>query len=108
MPSKSKKEKKQPPAGMRRYLSRGVEVEIRDPGDLESNEKVELTLDGLPVDVSLINGKYYSQLAHPFLAFDSIDEIVDTLMANEGRTWTLHGGLDQDRPDTGHPHPHHG
>jgi hypothetical protein len=31
------------------------------------------------------------------MAFPTIDHLVDTLLANEGRTWTLHGQLCDER-----------
>jgi hypothetical protein len=99
--------KRMPPKNVttRRYQSRGVEVEIR-----EAKNHVELKLDGKPVHVSIVDGKVHSQLANQFRAFDSIDEVVDTLLANEGRTWTLHGHLCDARcAEGGHHHdPSHG
>jgi hypothetical protein len=84
----------------RRYRSRGVDVEIR-----EAKNHVELKLDGKPVHVSIIDGKVHSQLANQFRAFDSIDEVVDTLLKNEGRTWTLHGHICDARcAEGGHHH----
>jgi hypothetical protein len=83
----------------RRYRSRGVDVEIREAAD-----RVELTLDGMPVPVSIVDGEFHSQLANQFTAFETIDEIVDTLLANEGRTWTLHGHVCDERCG---PHGHH-
>jgi hypothetical protein len=120
-------------ADVRRYRTRGVEVEIKQTnlglrGARAADNHVELTLDGKPIDVEMVDGKYHSQLANQFTAFDSIDEVVDTLLANEGRTWTLHGhfcdercgpgghhhggghapGHDHDHGEGGHDHgPHH-
>lgn len=54
-------------------------------------------LDGLPVPVSIVDGEYHSQLANQFTAFPTIDEVVETLLANEGRTWTLHGHVCDER-----------
>jgi hypothetical protein len=76
----------------RRYESNGVEVEIR-----EAKNRVELKLDGKPIRVSIIDGKFHSQLANQFMAFDSIDDVVNTLLATEGRTWTLHGHVCDER-----------
>jgi hypothetical protein len=76
-----------PEQGTRRFRSRGVDVEIR----ASRSNAVELTLDGEPIDVEVVDGKFHSQRAHMFAAFDSIDALVETLLANEGRTWTLHG-----------------
>jgi hypothetical protein len=90
---------------LRKYRSRGVDVEIR-----ESADEVELSLDGMQVPVSIVDGEYHSQLANQFTAFETIDEVVDTLLANEGRTWTLHGHVCDERCDDrggGHRH-HHG
>ena len=83
----------------RRYRSRGVDVEIR-----ESADRIELTLDGISVPVSIVDGQFHSQLANQFTAFETIDEIVETLLANEGRTWTLHGHVCDERCG---PHGHH-
>ena len=86
----------------RKYRSRGVEVEVR-----EARNHVELTLDGKPIHVSIIDGKVHCQLANQFRAFDSIDDVVDTLLANEGRTWTLHGHVCDERcGPAGHHHGH--
>jgi hypothetical protein len=76
----------------RRYRSRGVDVEID-----ESPQKIELRLDGHSIDVELIDGEYHSQTANMFTSFGSVEEIVDTLLANEGRTWTLHGHVCDER-----------
>jgi hypothetical protein len=77
----------------RSFNSRGVDVTMR-----ESEDRVELELNGQPIEVAKIDGKYHSQLAHQFRAFDTLDEIVDTLLRNEGRYWKLEG------PSTpGHP-----
>lgn len=84
----------------RHFRSRGVDVSIR-----EAKDRVELTLDGVPIRVSVVDGKFHSQLANQFRSFDSVDEVVDTLLANEGRTWTLHGHVCDDRCG---PHGHHG
>jgi hypothetical protein len=85
--------------GSRSYRSRGVDVEI-----VESADKVELTLDGHPIDVELIDGEYFSNTAGMFTSFGSVDEIVDTLLANEGRTWTLHGHVCDERCGPGGHH----
>jgi hypothetical protein len=72
----------------RSFNRRGVDVTIREEGD-----SVELELNGHPVDVSRDpGGRYSSQFAHMFKTFESVDEIVDTLLENEGKTWTLTGG----------------
>jgi hypothetical protein len=84
-------------ATTRRYRSRGVEVEIR-----EAKDHVELMLDGIPINVSIIDGQFHSQLANQFKSFATIEEVVDTLLANEGRTWVLHS------PGTGHGGGGHG
>ena len=103
---KRRRTKRRPPV-TRRFRSRGVEVEIR-----ESSDRVELTLDGTPVPVSIVDGEFHSQLANQFAAFETIDEVVETLLANEGRTWTLHGHVCEERcGPQGHHHEsghHHG
>ena len=84
----------------RRFQSRGVEVEIA-----ESKDRVVLTLDGHPVAVTVDKGEFHSQLANQFMAFPTIDHLVETLLANEGRTWTLHGHLCDERcTDVRHAH----
>ena len=86
----------------RRYRSRGIDVEIR-----ETKNDIDLKLDGIPIHVSIIDGKVHCQLANQFRAFDSIDEVVDTLLANEGRTWSLHGHVCDERcGERGHHHDH--
>ncbi|MDQ3937569.1 MAG: hypothetical protein M3253_02695 [Chloroflexota bacterium] len=85
--------------GGRSYRSRGVDVEIR-----ESPERVHLKLDGHPIDVEFIDGEYYSNTAGMFTSFNSVEEIVDTLLDNEGRTWTLHGHVCDERCGTGGHH----
>jgi hypothetical protein len=86
-------------ATTRRFRSRGVEVQIR-----EAKDRVELTLDGKPIDVEVIDGEYHSQLANQFTAFASVDDIVDTLLENEGRLWTLHGHVCDERCGPGGHH----
>jgi hypothetical protein len=88
----------------RRYRSRGVDVEI-----LEAAKRVELKLDGMPIHVSIIDGKVHCQLAHQFRSFDSIDDVVEMLLTNQGRTWTLHGHVCDERCGEGahhHDQPH--
>jgi hypothetical protein len=96
-------------ATVRRYRTRGVEVEIKENtlglrGGRAADNRVELTLDGKPIDVEMVDGKYHCQLANQFMAFDTIDEVVDTLLANEGRTWTLHGHFCDERCGPGGHH----
>jgi hypothetical protein len=99
---KSPRRKPSERATTRRFRARGVEVEIR-----EAKDRVELRLDEKPVDVELIDGELHSQLAHMFMAFESVDELVETLLANEGRTWTLHGHICDERcGPAGHHHDH--
>jgi len=89
-----------PRRGTRSYRSRGVDVETR-----ETKNRVELRLDGIPFDVEIVDGEYHSQLANQFTSFASLDEVVDTLLANEGRTWTLHGHFCDERcGPAGHHH----
>ena len=96
----------------RRYRTRGVDVEIRErrlglEGSRAKDNQVELALDGKRIDVEMIDGKYHCQLANQFTAFDSLDQVIDTLLANEGRTWTLHGHVCDARCAAGKHH-HHG
>jgi hypothetical protein len=87
----------------RRFLNRGVQVEIREaPG------RVALTLDGVPIEVSVDRGEYFAHVAHMFTGFGSIDALVDHLLANEGRTWTLHGHVCDERCRGGGHHHGHG
>ena len=86
-------------AQTRRFRSRGIDVEIR-----EAPDRVELSLDGIPIEVELVDGAFHSPLANQFEGFSSVDEIVDLLLENEGRTWTLHGHICDDRCG---PHGHH-
>ena len=80
----------------RKFKQRDVDVTIK-----ESKNRVELELNGEPIEVAKIEGSYHSQLAHQFKSFDTIDELVDTLLQNEGRYWKLAPG--------GHgPHAAHG
>ncbi len=77
-----------------RYRTRGVDVEIR-----ESEGRVELILDGHPIGIGYHDGRYSSHLANMFKDYDSVEEIVDELLTNEGKTWSLHGD-----PDDTHRH----
>lgn len=70
----------------RSFRSRGVDVTIR-----EEDDSVALELNGQPIEVAKIEGQYHSQTAHQFRTFDTIDEIVETLLRNEGRYWKLEG-----------------
>ena len=86
----------------RRFKRLGVDVQIR-----EARDRVELTLDGNPIAVSLVDGQYHCQLAHPFTGFGSVEAVVDSLLASEGRLWTLHGHVCDERCDEiGHQHGH--
>jgi hypothetical protein len=90
-----------PEEGTRRFRSRGVDVEIRTV----RRNAVELKLDGVPIEVEVVDGEFHSQRAHMFASFASIDALVDTLLSNEGRTWTLHGHVCDARCSTqGHHH----
>ena len=87
------------------YRSRGIEVEIQ-----EDDEKVSLALDGVPVEVAHINGKYYSPTAHMYVEFDTLDQVVDQLISTSDEYWTLHppgedgggGGHGNHSKHTGH------
>ena len=101
--------KRKPPQKMttRSYRSRGVNVEIS-----EAKNRVELKLDGKPIHIGVVDGKFHSQLANQFTEFGSVEDVVETLLANEGRTWTLHGHLCDERCREGDHHhddgPSHG
>ena len=82
----------------RRFKSQGVDVTIR-----EEEDRVELELNGQPVEVAKIGDQYHSQLAHQFKSFDTLDELVDTLLRNEGRYWKL-----EKTPGPGGGHSGHG
>lgn len=101
-PMARQKRKPPPKVVTRRYRSRGVDVEIR-----EAKNKVELMLDGKPIHVSIIDGQVHCDLANQFTAFGSVDDVVNTLLANEGKTWTLHGHICDERcSERGHHHDH--
>ena len=85
----------------RRFLNRGVRVEIS-----EAPDAVALRLDGVPIEVSVDRGEYFAHVAHMFTGFGSVDALVDHLLANEGRTWTLHGHVCDERCGGGHHHDH--
>lgn len=91
-PKRRSRRSKVAPEVVRRYRSRGVDVEIR-----EKATAVELFLDGHPVRVTKDGEEYHCQLANQFRPFPTIDDVVETLLANEGRTWTLHGHLCDER-----------
>jgi hypothetical protein len=92
---------------VRSFRSRGIDVQIS-----ESKDHVELTLDGVPIKVSVVDGKYHSQLANQFVGFSSIEDVVEMLLSHQGKTWTLHGHVCDEScgPDChhheGHPHTH--
>jgi hypothetical protein len=85
----------------RRYESRGHEVVVR-----EGDDAVELELDGIPIDIEYIDGAYHSQTAHSFRSFPTIDAVVEELLRNEGRLWSLHGDV-RGPMAPGHPHEGH-
>jgi hypothetical protein len=87
----------------RSFRRKGVDVTIREEG-----EDVELELNGHAIPVSRSQGQYTSQFAHMFRKFESVDEIVDTLLENEGRTWTLKEGGAPMHPHGGHGGHAHG
>ena len=72
----------------RTFRVRGVEVTV-----VQDRKRVELKLDGIPIHVSVVDGEFHCQLANQFTAFGSIDHVIETLLAREGQTWTLHGHL---------------
>ena len=72
--------------GERRYRKGGFEVHAVDDDGV-----VALDLDGVGVEVDKIGGEYHSRLAHPFMAFPTLDELVDYLVEHEGKTWSLYG-----------------
>lgn len=80
----------------RSFRSQGVDVTIR-----ESDDRVELELNGQPIEVAKIDGKYHSQTAHQFKSFATIDDLVDTLLRNEGRYWKLEGPAEPGHPGHG-------
>ena len=92
----------------RRFLNRGVQVEISEPSGAEGLTRgaVALTLDGVPIEVSVDHGEYFAHVAHMFTGFGSMDALVDHLLAHEGRTWTLHGHVCDDQCRGGHHHAH--
>lgn len=75
------------------YVREGRTVEIR-----EDANSVSLTIDGHPVEVTKVDGRYSSLFAHMFIDFDSVDAIVDQLFETEGQTWVF--------SHVHHPHPH--
>ena len=87
----------------RRFTSRGVIVEIT-----EAKDRAALTLDGIPIEVEMVDGQYFSHLAHMFTGFGSMDALVDTLLASEGRTWSLHGHVCDERCASHGGHHDHG
>lgn len=94
-----------PPRRLRRqsYRSRDIQVDIT-----EDEEGISLTLDGTPVEVAYVNGKYYSPTAHMYVEFDTLDEVVDQLVRTSDEYWQLHPPEDGDHSGghSGH-HSHH-
>lgn len=85
------------------YRSRGIQVEIH-----EDEKEISLALDGVPVEVAYVNGKYYSPTAHMYVEFDTLDEVVDQLISTSDEYWQLHPPPDGDEdPHGGHHHHHH-
>jgi hypothetical protein len=85
----------------RRYESRGHDVVVR-----EGDDAVELELDGIPIEVEYIDGAYHSQTAHSFRTFPTVDAVVEELLRNEGRLWSLRGDVREPLPP-GHQHGDH-
>ncbi|MFD7132035.1 hypothetical protein [Streptomyces sp. NPDC059894] len=69
-------------------MSRGVHVRIVERED----GGVDLRLDGMPVHVTYMDGEYHSQLANMFTGFPTVDDLVESLLQTQGRTWVLRGG----------------
>lgn len=96
---------------MKRSFKRGgVDVVVDESGD-----DVTLELNGHAIEVAKIDGQYHSQTAHQFRTFDTLDEVVDTLLHNEGRYWQLesapgaqHGGHGMPPGPVTPPAPEHG
>lgn len=76
-----------PPGQPRResYRSRDIQVDIT-----EDEDGISLALDGTPVEVAYVNGKYYSPTAHMYVEFDTLDEVVDQLIRTSDEYWQLH------------------
>lgn len=76
-----------PPRQPRResYRSRDIQVDIT-----EDEDGISLALDGTPVEVAYVNGKYYSPTAHMYVEFDTLDEVVDQLIRTSDEYWQLH------------------
>ena len=92
----------------REFESRGVNVTVNESGD-----DVTLELNGHPIEVAKIDGQYHSQTAHQFRSFATMEELIDTLLRNEGRYWQLesptqHGGHGTPHPTPRPPAPGHG
>lgn len=91
-------------------MSRGVDVRIAQG----EGGSVDLRLDGMPVQVTYMDGEYHSQLANMFTGFPTIDDLVESLLQTQGRTWVLRGGHtgggghdhDHDHGGGGHDHGH--
>lgn len=81
----------------RRYESQGHDVVVR-----ESDRAVELEVDGVPIEVEYLDGVYHSQTAHSFRSFPTVDALVEELLRNEGRLWSLHGDVRRSTPPTHH------
>jgi hypothetical protein len=80
----------------RKYKSHGVDVAVTEKGD-----EVTLELNGSPIEVAKIDGRYHSQTVHQFRWFDSLEDLVETALKNEGRFWQLES-------EPGRPHDHGG
>ncbi|MFJ4617188.1 hypothetical protein [Streptomyces sp. NPDC088812] len=72
----------------RHYVSRGVDVRIVEG----EGGGVDLRLDGMPVHVTYTDGEYHSQLAGMFTGFPTVDDLVESLLRTQGKTWVLRGG----------------
>jgi hypothetical protein len=68
----------------RRFRRADHDIEIE-----EGPDHVSLSIDGYPVEVEVVDGRLHSHLAHPILAFDDVDALVERLLANENSTWRM-------------------
>jgi len=90
-----------------RFVRQGRQVEL-----YEDDDGVSLKIDGHPIDVEVVDGKYASHLANMFVDYDDVYQLIDQLFATEGKTWLFghphHPHPHPVAPDAGHHGGHHG
>ncbi len=88
--------KRAQPAQSRTLTCRGRKVSIR-----EKATSVDVRIDNVPVHVEKLGPNRFHSHVAMFRDYESLDELIDAMLADEGTLWLLHP------PAPGHTHGPH-